>query len=167
MISTSLSELFNTLNPKHNNIISLLRRYNGKDWEKYVNINTKNNCINRNVIYSNNIFDMVIITWGYNYITGQHFHNDINKCYYKCLEGNLKETIICNNISDDKTKILHKIVYPNNVNSISNLVGSHSISNISNGISSSLHIYSKKINPYIECNINYKYSNLWILNQMI
>ncbi len=159
----SLTELFYNLNSKHNNIITLLKKYKGNDWKKYVINKTEINNINRNIIHSNPNFDMIVITWGLLYNTGQHYHNDIHKCYYKSLEGKLLESIQSKNINIDK------IIYPNNVNTISNNIGTHSIRNISNDISSSLHIYHKNniypkiINSKIINSIN----NFWIINHNI
>ena len=44
-----------------NGIIDIVKMYNGNDWKKYVNF--KNDTYNKELIYRNNYFEMVLISW--------------------------------------------------------------------------------------------------------
>ncbi len=103
------------------------------DWCKYAKINNKS--YNKNCIYKDKDFEIVVITWYKNQLTKLHNHPS-NGCLMKVLLGSLKEKKVLNN------KCIEINNY--NVNDISYIhdnFGKHKIYNNSN-ISVSIHIYS-------------------------
>jgi cysteine dioxygenase len=87
---------------------------------------------------------MFIITWNKDSKTMIHDHAE-NGCILKMLRGSLKETIY-----KDGDLIKSNYLINSDTGCINNDIGYHSIENISDGISVSLHIYSP-------CNHNTKY----------
>ena len=96
-----------------------------------------NICYQKQKIYSENNVDMFVITWNKNQVTPIHNHAD-NGCFLKVLEGCLKESIYDKELQINKESIL----YQNDISFMSNDIGLHSINNVSNTISVSLHLYS-------------------------
>ena len=89
-------------------------------------------------VYQNEHFEIFYIFWDKNAVSKIHNHAE-NGCIMKLLHGQLKE-----NIYDSQTikYLTSNILYKNNVSYIHNKKCYHSIKNITNDISVSLHIYS-------------------------
>ena len=103
------------------------------DWSKYAKIDINN--YNKNCIYRDKDFEIIIITWYKNQLTKLHSHPS-NGCLMKVLLGSLKEKKILNNKS-----IKINNYNPNDISFIHDKAGKHKIYNNSN-ISVSIHIYS-------------------------
>lgn len=113
---------------------SILRQYNGTDWEKYVCINENN--YNRIRICDNYVYDIYIITWNVNQNAPIHDHSD-NGCWMKVLKGKLIENIYNHDLSLKQSNELLK----NDIGFIKNDIGYHNIINSNNDVSVSIHIY--------------------------
>ena len=131
------------LNNNIKNILNILMEYNGIDWKKYIQYNNSN-IYNRNVVYQDSDFEIVIITWNKNSKSEIHDHCK-NGCAFKLLQGNLKEDIYDSKLN----KIESEIILPNNISFINNNMGYHRIIN-QDVLSVSMHIYSP---PNYKCKI--------------
>jgi cysteine dioxygenase len=132
---TSLTELFNLVKYDFNNSKKYLSLYTGNDYKNFVK--ESDLCYQRQKIYTDNNVDMFIITWNKNQLTPIHNHAD-NGCFLKVLDGCLKESIYDKDLNINKESILYK----NDISFMSNNIGLHTIDNISDNISVSLHLYS-------------------------
>lgn len=68
----------------------LISNYKGTDWINYAIFNK--NKYNKNSIYSNNLIELVIISWNNNQSSGIHDHPK-NGCLMKIIHGELNEYI--------------------------------------------------------------------------
>jgi len=147
----TLSKLINTLD---NNFIvnadlfymkNIFENYNGIDWKKYknnddkiINNNDNNtNTYNKNVIFRNNNYELLLINWERFSESPIHDHSE-NGCLYKILDGELTEEIYNKNIKLLNINKLKK----NESSYITNNIGYHKIINNNNINTYSLHLYS-------------------------
>ena len=91
----------------------------------------------RNLIYKDDMIDMFVISWSAHSHTKIHNHAK-NGCIMKILKGQLTESIYDKNLANISMKTLCE----NSVGYMSDDVGYHKISNMSDHIAVSLHIYS-------------------------
>ena len=144
----------------HSSIYAPLKSYIGSDWYKlYFSPNKTDSKYSEAFLFSNealkseyckhmfenkktydNELVMKIIKWNPKYEGEFHGHNG-NHCYYKILDGNLRETINNETIKKD---FFHG---PNTIGYISDNIGQHKIKNFSNDYAYSLHIYFKNDHP--------------------
>jgi cysteine dioxygenase len=112
----------------------LLKEYNGKDWEDYIEYNNKK--YNKRVAFKNELFEIVVISWDTNQSSPIHDHAS-NGCLLKILKGELLEERYENIYKIKKKTILKE-------NNISYIEGTEILHKIINNIekSVSLHIYS-------------------------
>jgi len=143
----NINDLIENINANINKCANLqdldkiLHNYSGDDWKKYIMKDYTN--YYKNLVYKNDDFEIFIITWHANAQTKIHDHPD-KGCLVKVLEGSLieneyyydKENDIVNLI---KINILHK----NDISFKVNNEVLHRISNKTNNICVSLHVYSK------------------------
>ena len=113
--------------------LSLINNYKFYNWEKYVKKDEENYF--RNTVFRNENFEILIITWLPGQKTPIH-HHPKNGCLMKILEGKLKETAFKNN------DIFNTIYKENDASYIHDDIGRHIISNESDTMAVSLHIYS-------------------------
>ena len=128
-----LCTLFSTINNKVKNnhklkdLKNIMNKYNGSDWKDHLLFSEDK--YNRNVIYSNECIEMIIISWNNNQTSGIHDHPR-DGCLMKILQGDLDEHIHKNNNNLDiidihnceegsvgyqeGNDILHNIVNKNN-----------------------------------------------------
>jgi len=90
----------------------------------------------RNVIYRNEIYEILLICWGTNSFADIHDHSS-NGCIMKILDGSLME----NKYNTDFQLIETKTLHADDISYIHNNLHYHSITNF-NKPSVSLHIYS-------------------------
>lgn len=131
----NISNLINVIsnefkeNKKLIKLKELINSYNGTDYKEYVN----DDCDSyyRNKVYSNDMFEIYIITWKGNKESKIHDHPE-NGCILHVLEGELKEEIYNSDLEHIKTniaitkstsyiegnKILHKIINNTNQNTV-------------------------------------------------
>jgi cysteine dioxygenase len=114
---------------------NILWFYRSSDWREYININDET--YNKEVVFRNDIFEIIIITWGKNQGADVHDHAD-NGCWMKILDGSLEEKLYDKDLNILNTNILKKGA----MGFMNNDKGYHSISNTNDGITVSLHIYN-------------------------
>jgi len=113
----------------------LLEKYNGNDWQKYININL--NKYSKYKFYANDTFEVFIITWSDKQIAPIHDHS-YNGCWLKVLKGELEEKRYDQNFNLKKTNIL-KI---DEISFMKNNIGYHSILNEKDDFAVTIHIYN-------------------------
>ena len=138
MTSICLRKLISKLNSKitYTNFKSFKNKlnYNICNWEKFMKFNNKTYCRNR--IYKNDLFEIVLITWRPGDCSKLHSHPE-NGCIMKLLKGTLYETIVSN-----QNKTINNQYHTKDVSYIDDKKGRHIISNLSDKLSVSLHLYS-------------------------
>lgn len=113
-----------------------LKEYTAPDWKNYVDKDRINE-FQKNLIHRDKNFEIFLIHWPKDYISQIHNHSS-NGCLLKMLEGNLVERIYSPQLDflDEYYRYSQEISY------LDNKIGYHSIENISNKNSNSIHIYS-------------------------
>jgi cysteine dioxygenase len=113
-----------------------LVHYVGKDWKDYVKV--QDDYYHRDVYYSCDKFDMVIITWGPGQKCPIHNH-PVNGCFVKLLRGSITEERyepFTLKKTKEATHIETHIFY------IDDSFGYHKMSNLEKNPCVSLHIYA-------------------------
>lgn len=100
------------------------------DYTKYIKVNT--NTYDRNTVYKNDLFEIVMINWMPNQYSKTHGHPS-NGCIMKILDGRLYESRTINN---------HIVEYEHLKNNISFVSDTHYVGNYTNKPTISMHIYS-------------------------
>lgn len=118
-------------------IKNMLENYAPKHDELLEFIEINENHYNKNTIFKNKYFEIVIITWNTTQKARIHNHSK-NGCWLKLLKGKIKETIYDNELNIKKINILEK----DSISFMIDNIGLHSIENINDEISISFHIYS-------------------------
>ena len=136
ILREKIKEEMNTnSNLETNSTLKILSNYTGNDWKKYIKLD--DNKYSKIKVCEENSFDMFVITWNKYQQSPIHDHSS-NGCIYKIMKGNLEETIF-----NKKLEWTHRKNMQENCSTyISDKIGYHSIKNINNDISVSLHIYS-------------------------
>ena len=105
---------------------------NLEDWRQYVKLNKSK--YNRNVVYRDDLFEIIIITW----LPGQHtkiHDHPSNGCLLKVLYGELCEI-------RKKCKIREYHLQTNDISYMHSSLGKHIISNVHKKPAISIHVYS-------------------------
>jgi cysteine dioxygenase len=134
----SLEELCNNIKETSDftKVGLLLKKYNGNDWQKYININL--NKYSKYKFYANDTFEVFIITWSDKQIAPIHDHS-CNGCWLKVLKGELEEKRYDQNFNLKKTNIL-KI---DEISFMKNNIGYHSVLNEKvDEIAVTIHVYN-------------------------
>lgn len=134
----SLEELCNNIKETSDftKVGLLLEKYNGNDWQKYININL--NKYSKYKFYANDTFEVFIITWSDKQIAPIHDHS-YNGCWLKVLKGELEEKRYDQNFNLKETNIL-KI---DEISFMKNNIGYHSILNEKvDEIAVTIHVYN-------------------------
>lgn len=97
-------------------------------------INLKINDYSKNMVFRNNKFEIIFISWYSNSIAPLHLHPK-NGCILKVLKGKLQERRLFNNEILEKT-----ILKENDISYIDDTIGPHEITALNFSIS--MHIYS-------------------------
>ena len=132
--------------------IDIIDSYNGKDWKYYIDEipssrfnNVGESTYIRKKLDFNifNWFELFIIVWNKDSKSKIHDHSE-KGCILKVLQGELKETIYKDSKSDDLNEniVNTTIIKKSDTSFMHNDLGFHSIENISDDISISLHVYS-------------------------
>tara|TARA_B110000908_G_C10254981_1_gene454766 strand:- start:1066 stop:1494 length:429 start_codon:yes stop_codon:yes gene_type:complete len=90
-------------------------------------------CYNRNSLFNNDMFEIILLVWDEDSVTPLHNHPD-NGCILILLEGDLKEKII------NSYMTIHHKIKPGKYSYIDNNIGKHVIKAIKKSLS--IHIYS-------------------------
>ena len=126
----------------------LLKSYNENDWINYIKYDFEikdNKNYYKNLVEINDIIELYIITWNKHSFSPIHDHPE-NGCILKILDGKLCEELYINKSTNDAkyVELINKSTL--NVNDTGYRIGNkilHKIININDGITVSLHIYSK------------------------
>ena len=103
----------------------------------------------RNCIIDTEKFQLMLLCWEEGHKTPIHDH-DGEECWVKVIEGELKEIIYKNNEKDELVAVKSSISKANQVTYMKDFMGFHSLENVSNTRSMTLHLYAK---PIRKCNI--------------
>jgi len=118
------------------NVGNILKEYNENDWKKYVKTDDKKYC--RNKIFENENFEIFIISWNKNQNAPIHDHSFIG-CWLKVHEGDLIE----NRYESESLKLYQSTcMKTNDVSFMKNDIGYHSITNTSDDIAITIHVYN-------------------------
>lgn len=101
-------------------------------------------CYTRNCIAEDDNFELILLCWQKGQITPIHNHGG-EECWVRIIEGEFKETVYS---TDDvsELKVVKTITSrANDVTYMKDFMGVHSIENLSNKRSMSLHLYAKPI----------------------
>ena len=124
-------------------LMYILESYTGDDWKKYVNLNTEK--YTRNIVFSNDETDIILICWNNHQSSGIHDHPD-RGCLLKVLEGELNEYVYIYKSDDVDNNNKMKFLKVNKLSKdqISYKQGKcalHDIRNEKDSPTMSLHIY--------------------------
>lgn len=108
-----------------------------------------NECYTRNCIIENEKFELILLCWEKGQMTPIHDHGG-EECWVKIIKGEFKETIYNADKNEGLSVIKSFISKPNDISYMIDFMGFHSIENLSNQRSMSLHLYAK---PIRNCNI--------------
>jgi predicted metal-dependent enzyme (double-stranded beta helix superfamily) len=118
--------------------IKKLYSNNIEDWEKYI---IKKNNYTRSLVFKNDKFQLIIMTWPGNFESFIHDHNK-NECIFKVLKGGFIEKIYYKNEDKLELKELNKLL-ENEIGNINDNSGYHSVKNSSSDFAVSIHLYIK------------------------
>ena len=133
----SITDIINKIKDVNDFSLSrgILEDYHGDDWKEFVKINDEK--YNKEKVYVNDSFEILILTWGVNQKADIHNHAE-NGCFLKMLEGDLEETLYDDKLNELETRQLTK----NQISYMHNNIGLHCVKNKSDKIAVSIHIYS-------------------------
>ena len=115
-------------------LYDILKKYDNKDWYKYVNINE--DTYTKTFVNGNEDFDIYIITWN-KYQESKIHDNSENGCIFRVLKGHLIEEAF-----NDKLEIIGiRSLYKNNIGYVDDYFKLHKMINTKNNCAVSLHIY--------------------------
>lgn len=164
VIVQSLNELVTALSEgertTYNNIIrsmnipsSVFKNYCSWSGESYT----------RNCIVDNEKFEVILLCWEPGQMTPIHDHGG-EECWVAVIEGEFKETIYQLNDDDELKVVKSAIAKTNDVTYMIDFMGFHSLENLSNKRSMSLHMYAK---PIRSCNMYDKESGKIINRELV
>ena len=109
-------------------------------------------CYTRNCIIDTEEFELILLCWGAGHATPIHDHGG-EECWVSFIEGEFKETIYQLDEKEELQEVKSEISTSNDISYMIDFMGFHSIENLSNTRSMSLHLYAKPIrscNAYCE-----------------
>lgn len=101
-------------------------------------------CYTRNCIYEDNNFELILLCWEAGQATPIHDHGG-EECWVKIVEGSFEEIIYQENDQGELEEVLSNVSKEGDVSYMVDFMGSHSLKNLSNSKSMSLHLYAKPI----------------------
>lgn len=105
-------------------------------------------CYTRNCIVDNEKFELILLCWGPGQMTPIHDHGG-EECWVTIIDGEFKETIYKIDDADGLKEVKSSIAKTNDVTYMIDFMGFHTLENLSNNRSMSLHLYAK---PIRSCN---------------
>jgi len=109
-----------------------------EDWENHI---IKKEKYTRSLVFKNDDFQLIIMTWPSNFESFIHDHNK-NECIFKVLRGNFTEKLYKEN--QDKLELTgSRQVLTNQIGNINDDNGYHSVQNNSSDFAVSIHLYIK------------------------
>ena len=118
-------------------VYNALKSYNGIDWQKVMYIKKMNDDYSEAFMEDNNLI-IKLIKWHPNYEGGFHNHDNY-QCYFKVLDG-----VLCENVRKLEENYKH-IYKPNMIGYISDTIGDHKITNLSDDFSYSINVYYRDL----------------------
>ncbi len=98
----------------------------------------------RNCIVDNDKFELILLCWEEGQITPIHDHGG-EECWVKIIEGEFRETIYQENEIGELAVVKSAVANTNDITYMIDFMGFHSLENLSNKRSMSLHLYAKPI----------------------
>ena len=117
------------------------------DFENYTSWSDK--YYTRNCIVNNEKFELILICWCKGHKTPIHDHGG-EECWVKVIGGELEELIYQKNEKGDLVPVRTSLSKANQITYMKDFMGFHSLENIANKKSLTLHLYAK---PIRKCNI--------------
>lgn len=117
-----------------------------------------NRSYTRNCIFDNEKFELILLCWEEGQITPIHDHGG-EECWVKIVEGEFRETIYEANTSGELSIVKSAVAKTNDITYMVDFMGFHSLENLSNKRSMSLHLYAK---PIRNCNVFDKKSGQFV-----
>lgn len=145
----TINELITALSEEERTTFSsILRSVNIplSEFENYASWSDE--CYTRNCIINNEKFELILLCWEAGQITPVHDHGG-EECWVKVIEGEFEETIYRMNDANELTEIKSAVSQKNGITYMIDFMGFHSLKNISDQRSCSLHLYAK---PIRSCN---------------
>lgn len=106
-------------------------------------------CYTRNCIIENEKFELILLCWEPNQATPIHDHGG-EECWVKILDGNFSEIIYQEESDGTLKEVKSTQAITGDVTYMIDFMGSHSLTNLDETRSMSLHLYAK---PIRTCNI--------------
>jgi len=117
----------------------------------------------RNCIFNCENFELILLCWEKGQITPIHDHDD-KDCWVKVIRGQFEETIYKEDAAGELRKIKSTVSEVNAVSYMTCKMGCHSLENLSNERSLTLHLYAK---PIRKCNIFDEDSGEFVSKNMV
>ena len=140
MLITELGEqlnklLVNNITFTDNQIRDLINSYDGDDWKNYIIKNETT--YNKIKVFETDIFDIYIISWNIGQKSKVHNHPEIG-CWLKVLQGSIQEKIY-----NSKFELIkYNTQKIGDISFMKDEIGYHSVHNVENHLSVSLHVYN-------------------------
>lgn len=120
-------------------------------------------CYTRNCIINNERFELILLCWEKGQITSIHDHGG-EECWVKVIEGEFRENIYQEDETGKLKIVKSAISKQNEVTYMKDFMGFHSLENLSNKRSLSLHLYAK---PIRNCNYFDEKSKTFVRKDLI
>ena len=108
-----------------------------------------NESYTRNCIINNEKFELILLCWEPGQTTPIHDHGG-EECWVKIIDGDFKETIYKEEETGSLNAVSSKVAKPNDITYMIDFMGFHSLENLADKRSISLHLYAK---PIRRCNV--------------
>lgn len=116
----------------------------------------------RNCIVDNDKFELILLCWDEGQITPIHNHGG-EECWVKVIEGEFEEKIYEELETGELNLVKSTISKPDDVSYMIDFMGFHSLENLSNKRSMSLHLYAK---PIRSCKIFDEHTRTFLNKEM-
>jgi cysteine dioxygenase len=117
----------------------------------------------RNCIVENEKFELILLCWEPKQMTPIHDHGG-EECWVKVVEGEFKEVIYNKDKDEELTVVKSGVAKLSDVTYMKDFMGFHSLENLSNKRSMTLHLYAK---PIRKCNIFDENLNKFVSKKMV
>lgn len=150
VIDQSIDDLVNTLKENSNSNFTSILNSASLSINAFVNyISWSNECYTRNCIFENDQFELILLCWEKGQKTPIHDHGG-EECWVKIINGEFEEIIFKTSENGELEVENSFILKEDEISYMIDFMGFHSIENIFDGRSMSLHLYAK---PIRNCNI--------------
>jgi cysteine dioxygenase len=117
----------------------------------------------RNCIVENEKFELILLCWEAGQITPIHDHGG-EECWVKVIEGEFRERIYTTDEAGELSIVKSSIAKVNDITYMIDFMGFHSLENLSDKRSMSLHLYAK---PIRSCNVFNENSRKFVNKNLI